>query len=286
MSKGIGITMADDHKQSRPVITRTASVDVRHLACQAIHQLITQQEVRSSALDARLNALGDAFLSDTPEKRYAMFARMRSDGMETSEMIDHIIPEVARILGQRWADDTISFADVTIGSARLQETVRALVAREVSSTIRGANSPYRRLDRANARRVLMVIPQPEQHTLGVFVAADQFRRLGFEADILVDHHPRQMALALRNKHYAMIGITVAGRRTLATAKELVKTVRASVTRVTPIVLGGSLVGAEQDLKRATGVDHVVNSVSNALMLCGLNIAELDPPIKAVAGLSV
>lgn len=236
-------------------------------------------------MNARLNALSDAFLSDAPETRHAMFARMRSDGMGTPEMIDHIIPEVARILGQRWADDVISFADVTIGSARLQETVRALVAREMSSTVGGRNGTYRLLQAANTRRILMLIPISEQHTLGAFVAADQFRRLGFEVDVIVDLHPRQVALALRKKRYAMIGITVAGRRTLASAKELVDTVRATVTRVTPVVLGGSLIGSEQDLKKATGVDYVAKNVCDALEFSGLNTVELDPPFKAVVGLT-
>jgi hypothetical protein len=55
----------------------------------------------------------------------------------------------------------------------------------------------------------------------------------------------------------MVGITAAGRRSLASARELVETIKASVTRVTPIVLGGSVVGGGSDLKAMTGVDYVV-----------------------------
>ncbi len=233
----------------------------------------------------RLNLLADAFLADGPEARHALVSRMRKDGMNTPEMIDYIIPEVARILGQRWADDTLSFADVTIGSARLQETVRSLVARELSATVGGLNSTYKRLKTEKARRVLLIIPRPEQHTLGAFVAADQFRRLGFDVDLLVDHHPRQVAFALRKRRYAMIGITIAGRRSLAATRELVDIIRTTATRVTPIVLGGSLVDTDPELKKATGVDHVVTSVAEALELCGLNIVELDPPHMAMASLS-
>jgi len=285
VSKGIGITMADEATVPTAGLAKTASAHVRHLACRAIHQLVAQQEVRSSALVSRLNALSDAFLSDSAEARHAMFARMRSDGMETPEMIDLIIPEVARILGQRWADDTLSFADVTIGSARLQETVRALVAREMTSTVGGRNSTYRLLNSTGTRRILMLIPRPEQHTLGAFVAADQFRRLGFEVDVVVDLHPRQVAFKLRKARYAMIGISVAGRRTLASARELVETARATVTRVTPIVLGGSLIGTDQDLKKTTGVDHIAKSVCEALELSGLHTVEIDPPLRTVVSLT-
>jgi hypothetical protein len=51
---------------------------------------------------------------------------MRQDGIPVEDIIDVVLPEVARSAGRRWMDDDISFADVTIVTARLQETVRAL----------------------------------------------------------------------------------------------------------------------------------------------------------------
>jgi methylmalonyl-CoA mutase cobalamin-binding subunit len=110
---------------------------------------------------------------------------------------------------------------------------------------------------------------PEEHTLGTFVVADQIRRHGCEVDIAMDLHPRQIAEKVRKTRYHMVGITASGRRSLATAKELVETIKASVTRVTPIVLGGSVVGGGKDLKAMTGVDHVVNDGPSALRACGL-----------------
>jgi methylmalonyl-CoA mutase cobalamin-binding subunit len=91
----------------------------------------------------------------------------------------------------------------------------------------------------------LIIPRTEEHTLGAFVVADQIRRHGCEVDIAMDVHPRQVAEKVRKTRYHMVGITAAGRRSLASAKELVETIRASVTRVTPIVLGGSVVGGRE-----------------------------------------
>jgi hypothetical protein len=51
---------------------------------------------------------------------------MRQEGVSVEDIIDVVLPEVARKAGRRWMDDEISFADVTIVTARLQETVRAL----------------------------------------------------------------------------------------------------------------------------------------------------------------
>jgi methanogenic corrinoid protein MtbC1 len=222
---------------------------------------------RQPRVEARLRLLGDAFLSDHEETRHAVLARVRQDGISVNDIVDVILPEVARNAGQRWMDDEISFADVTIVTARLQETVRALGRLHRGGDpglIGGAAKPARAQP-----KVLLIIPRPEEHTFGTFVVADQIRREGCAVDIAMDLHPRQIAEMVRKTRYHMVGITASGRRTLATARELVEIIKASVTRVTPIVLGGTVVGGGRDLKAMTGVDHIVTDGPSALRACGL-----------------
>jgi len=215
-------------------------------------------------------------LAETEDPRRSAIERLRRDGVTPAEIIDQIIPGVARLLGQMWADDAMSFADVTIGTARLQETVRRLHTQMLSSSSNGLSVNSVRHTPIRDQHVLLVIPRSEHHTLGTFVAADQLRRFGYDVDIVMDEHPRQIATALRKKRYVMVGITAAGRRTLASARELVDIIRATATRVTPVVLGGSLVSTGLDLKQITGVDHVANDIETALRLCGLGIVETAP----------
>lgn len=241
--------------------------EVARLAERAIAILLSENGVHQPAIHSRLTLLSDAFLSDQDDARHSIIRRMREDGLSVENIIDVVLPEVARQAGQRWMDDEISFADVTIVTARLQEAVRALgrVRRGGQGTREVAETAL-----ANARaRVLLIIPRTEEHTFGTFVLADQIRRHGFEVDIAMDLHPRQIAEKVRKTRYQMVGITAAGRRTLASAKELVETIKTSVTRVTPVVLGGSVVGEGKDLKALTGVDHVVDDGPSALRACGL-----------------
>ncbi|MDG4646928.1 cobalamin B12-binding domain-containing protein [Roseibacterium sp. SDUM158017] len=214
-------------------------------------------------MGGRMRILCDAFLSERDEIRHEILRRLRSDRFAVEDIVDRIVPEVARCLGRGWAEDEISFADVTIGSARLQEAVRALRLKD------GAGPAEGRGDGSARPRLLLVVPRFEEHTLGSFVAADQFRRLGLHVDVALDRSPGQLAEAVRKKRYSMVGISVAGRRKLASARELVDTIRASATRVTPIVLGGSILESETKLKALTGVDHVTNDVETAIGLCGL-----------------
>lgn len=253
-------------------ISGLPDAEVARLAVRAISVLLSEKGAQKPSMERQLELLGDAFLSDRDETRHAILARMRQGGVPAEDIIDMVLPQIARNAGRRWMADDISFAEVTIVTARLQETVRAL-----GRGSRDGPSPRREAEARTASprtvraqpEVLLIIPRVEDHTLGTFVVADQMRRLGCTVDIAMDMHPRQVAEKVRKSRYQMIGMTAAGRRTLATTRELVETIRASVTRVTPIVLGGSIVEGGGNLKATTGVDHVVRDVPSALRACGL-----------------
>jgi methylmalonyl-CoA mutase cobalamin-binding subunit len=259
--------MTADRKIHAAGVSGVADAEVARLAARVISVLLSQKGALAPSDERRLALLGDAFMSEREEPRRAIMARMRQEGVSTREIIDIVLPEIARQAGRRWMDDEISFADVTIVTARLQETVRALgrVPRGGHET---RNTAETALAKARAR-VLLIIPRPEEHTLGAFVLADQIRRYGCEVDVAMDQHPRQFAEKVRKTRYNMVGITASGRRSLASARELVEIIKTSVTRVTPVVLGGSVVGGGKDLKAMTGVDHVVQDGPSALIACGL-----------------
>jgi methylmalonyl-CoA mutase cobalamin-binding domain/chain len=249
-----------------------ADAELARLAARAIALLSSERGVARPSAEARLGLLCDAFLSERESTRHAILARMRKEGVSVEDIVDVVLPEVARNAGRLWMEDEISFADVTIITARLQETVRALgrVRRDNPAEDRAGAFGSTSSSSLNARkRVLLIIPRPEEHTFGAFVVADQIRRHGFEVDIAMDLHPRQVAEKVRKTRYHMVGITASGRRSLASAKELVEIIRTFATRVTHIVLGGSIVEGGTNLKAMTGVDHVLFDVPSALRACGL-----------------
>ena len=146
---------------------------------------------------------------------------------------------------------------MTIGAARLQETIRSISVRK--------NRP----DIADGDRILLVVPRIEHHTLGVFVATQQFRRLGIDVQISVGMYPRQIIQEIIKHRFPMVGITAAGRRSLASARELVDIIRGSVPRKTPIVVGGSVTALDLDIKGLTGCDYVCSDPKTVIELCNL-----------------
>jgi methanogenic corrinoid protein MtbC1 len=250
-----------DRQNTRPAGRQAMeAAEIARLARRAIAVLAADRPGRSDSVTLRLKQLCDAFLSAEEEQRHEMLMRLRQDGVTTDEIIDHVVPATAAMMGERWFADEISFAHVTIGAARLQEAVRALGWRDPSQVHGLVSAPS----------ILIVIPRGEDHTLGAFVLADQLRRRGYQVDMAIDRFPRQIAEMLRKRRYCMVGITVSGRRTLASAKELVDIIRLTVTRVTPVIIGGAILDKGYDTLTLTGADHTARDASAALRRCGLD----------------
>jgi len=259
--------MKDEYHAGPNTLAGAQDDEVRKLALSAIYWLSSTLSVRALSPSERMSELCDAYLADDPDLRHEVLLRLRQDGVSRDQIIDHILPGIARHFGDRWFADEISFADVTIGTARLQESVRALYARRPAATL-GETQP----------RILLIIPRQEQHTLGAFIAADQFRRMGYRVDLSLDKRPKAIAALLRNQRFCMVGITASGRRTLASATELVDITRSTVTCVTPIVISGASLNSDVDVLGVTGADHTARDATTALRKCGLPIAR-DEPVR-------
>ncbi len=238
-----------------------ANDEVKMLAARALSVLASKTAPRPAGVERRLQMLCDAFVDAEEAPRHEAILRVCQDGIAPRDVVSHIIPETARLMGQRWADDSLSFAEVTIGAARLQETVRAMVMKD----------PAHAVDRLG--KVLLVVPRPEHHTLGLFVAADRFRRLGYDVDVSVAEPGRRVSDQVLRNRYALVGMTAAGRRTLAYVKELIDIIRHRVPRRTNVVVGGSVLDSNLDIIGLTGADFAAADAKSALQLCGLPLSE-------------
>ncbi|RMA42778.1 cobalamin B12-binding domain-containing protein [Rhodophyticola porphyridii] len=263
---GRGDPMTQYSKLSVQPGSTMQDAEVKMLAARALSVLASKATPRPAGVQQHLEALCDAYTSPDEDERHDAILRIRQEGIAPRDIITHIIPETARLLGIHWANDTLSFSEVSIAAARLQETVRALAAKDQVKRHESLGT------------VLLVVPRPEHHTLGLFVAADRFRRLGYEVDISVSQHPCQISDRVLARRYAMVGATASSRRTLASIKDLVDSVRARVPRKVKVVVGGSVLDQKLDIVALTGADYSAPDAQSALKLCGLTISQ-DSPLE-------
>ncbi len=185
---------------------------------------------------------------------------MTESGVTREDVADLYVPEVARQLGEEWCADEISFAEVTIGSSKLQSLLREL-------------GPEWRADHhsdADAPSALVLVHAEENHTLGAQVLAGQLRRRGFSVRLILSADRAEIEDTLQRSSYDAVMISTSRPETLESIRKLVNFVRTAVRRAPPIVLGGAIDGRGLDIRSLSGADYATNSIDEALRLCGLN----------------
>jgi methanogenic corrinoid protein MtbC1 len=116
----------------------------------------------------------EAFVADIVGDREdaltATLDRMRQRGLPVEMLYLDLLAPAARLLGEMWNDDQCDFATVTVALGRLQCLLRELSPAFGTEV---AHPP-------NGRRALFAQPRDEQHSFGLSMVAEFFRRDGWE----------------------------------------------------------------------------------------------------------
>lgn len=237
--------------------------DVVALAFKALSVLASRTldhggEVGSDA--ERVEEICAAFTHPDEKRRFVVISKLVASGVSSREIVERYVPMAAMRLGEGWVDGTRSFSQVSIGAARLQETVRSMgdPRSAVSATV-----PL-------GQRILIAIPQTEDHTLGAFIAAGQFRRYWLWVHMAIGQSDDEIATAVATREFGMIGVSGAGRKALEPIKRLVDKLKEMPQPTSPIVIGGNICNLGLDLCACTGADLATTSPRRALDFCGLN----------------
>ena len=167
-------------------------------------------------------------------------------------------------MGQAWCEDCASFAEVTIAVARLQGMLQDLERRVPLPPPHAS--------------VAMVVLQDAHHTLGALVAAHQLRRIGVSVRLILGQDMPEIAQCIETAGFEAIFISATRHERLEALGRLVKYIRRRAKTAVPIVLGGTVLDQNLDIKRLTGVDHMCNDPKEAAKRCGL--------MQAFAGMAV
>jgi len=216
---------------------------------------------RESLVDELLSVVASVNAVD----RSSFLEHVEAFGITPEEVVDVYIPEAARRLGKQWETDESSFTDVSIGTARLQSMVR-----EISAEWRADDASV-----ANAPNILMVVPQGEDHTLGVMVAACQFRRLGVSVRMLLAQPDADVLSMAQSRPFDMIAVALSHADRIETVRKLIKMLKSSPVPMPQVVVGGPMQSLRDDLKRVTGADHICSDAADALRLCGIRHGARD-----------
>jgi MerR family transcriptional regulator, light-induced transcriptional regulator len=186
---------------------------------------------------------------------------------------DRYIPEIARRLGRGWEEDTMSFAQVTMGASRLQAILREIGADWVADQGSVSSS-------AERSTVLMIVPQGEQHTLGVFVLIGQLRRRGVSVCLRIGPTNDDIRHLMGERSFDGAMISVASPDKLAGCQNLLKTIKDVTTGRLRVAVGGAALRELGEKAETIGADVVTNDLTTAMI--GLRMTDAAMKIDAYA----
>ncbi|EBA14109.1 cobalamin B12-binding domain-containing protein [Roseobacter sp. CCS2] len=182
-------------------------------------------------------------------------------GTSPEELADVYIPAIARDMGDRWCEDQLSFASVTIGVSRLQAMMRELGPNWASDNAAAPGAPS----------ILLIVLQDVYHTLGAIVLTSQLRRKGFSVKLLLGCRSEDIAERIQRTKYHSVFISSSRGETLESLRRIVDVVKNSTDRSPPVVVGGTILDVEtiNDVTALTGADYATKIPDEALEYCGL-----------------
>ena len=171
------------------------------------------------------------------------------------------IPEVARRLGLEWEYDTASFAEVTMGVARLQAILREMGGCWAADGYADALSGT----------MLLILPAQEQHTLGAMVVAGWLRRRGISVCLRIAPTEAELGALLAGHRFDGAMISVAANERLEVCAKLVKTLKNKTNGGLQVAVGGAVLERYEDVATVTGADIVTNDLSAVVQAFGLTV---------------
>jgi MerR family transcriptional regulator, light-induced transcriptional regulator len=193
----------------------------------------------------------------------AVLAYRAGDVSIESIYLDLLAP-TARYLGDLWTEDLCNFTDVTVGLGRLQRVLREL------SPAFGLTSD----DSAEAPSVLLLPSPGEQHTFGLVMVGEFFRRAGWEVSGGAWTTGADAATLVGAEWFDAVGFSLGAEIHLDALAEGIRAVRQASSNPNIVVLvGGPLFGDRPDYARQVAADGMTIQGRDAPALAERLIAE-------------
>lgn len=250
--------VANDTNTDDRSLQEDARTDISVLASAVLSALSDKTDegsrtIRGSVVHKLIKATlkGGAFNSET------LLFDLQDNRLSPDQIVDLYIPQAAHSLGCMWQDDEISFAQVTVATARLQGLLTLLAPPWSFCIEHGGASPS----------VLLILQSTDCHTLGPHVASAQLRRMGASVRVLFGPDSETVLRILAEEPVDLVMFSSSRTEALAAIAAMVADIRANFCSPPPIALGGIILGLTDRAKDQTGVDLVTGDVRVAFKLC-------------------
>ena len=189
-------------------------------------------------------------------------------GYGLDEVYLDLLTPAARQLGVMWETDEADFVQVTLGLSMLQQMVRDLASGE-EERMRIVPSGH---------SVLLATAAGEQHTFGIMLVEEFFRREGWSVSLSVMDSSETLVRTVESQFFDVIGLSVSRSLLIDTTKADIQTIRrVSKNPNVKIMVGGRCFLEDPELVVKCGADGMSGDARDAT---GLALALVEQQTHA------
>jgi methanogenic corrinoid protein MtbC1 len=236
----------------RQLKARLPETSVELLAREVIRRLSEEAELASiqSPNNAQITNLCDALICEDDHAGADFIQDAQDEGATFRSLYLNYLAPAAHMLGKWWEEDRVSFVDVTLGTSRMYAIMRALRAQLPQAALI-----------SNKEAVFASVPG-EEHLVGLRMAADLFRKDGWDIQLLVGRTHDELVAEITASEVVIIGLTASSDRILEALSKLVIALRINNPSVT-IFVGGNIVAELHDTVSLLDVDGLAADFQTA-----------------------
>lgn len=175
-------------------------------------------------------------------------------GVAVETIYFDLLSPTAKLLGDMWEEDACTFNDVTIGLCRLQQIVYEFADRVHLGTGGG-----------DGRTALFSLTPGDQHSFGLVLVVEFFRRAGWRTVCMTDATAEDLAETVRRDYFDLIGFSMADHSWLDSLQPVITNLR-SVSRNAGVrvIVGGKAFSDDPSRVAFVGADETAEDAREAV----------------------
>ncbi len=178
-----------------------------------------------------------------------------SRGLRIERVLLDLLAPSARLMGEMWTADQVSFVDVTLGLSRIQQLLRQLRNMTDGSAVSAVNKG----------RALLVPAPGEQHTFGLRVVEEFLLRDGWEVRSNLRATEHDILQLAAEDSYDFVGLSLSAERLLPELQSAIAKLRkCSRNRTVRVMVGGVLFSGQSEYTRLVDADAAVIDAQQAV----------------------
>lgn len=203
-----------------------------------------------------LAALADLAVRENASAVVAYVEALLARGVPIEMAYLEWVAQAARQMGCDWESDRCDFSAVTIGMWNLQQALHLL------SPVFLRNCAVTK----SPRRVLLASVPGEQHTMGLYMTSEFFRRAGWDVWCELPPDYDDVIAKTRNEWFDLVGLSVGGEHKIEALAQAVAALRRSSRNSEVLIMaGGPVLLTNPEFAVTLGVDFTAGDARQAVL---------------------